>query len=245
MIHKPATIASPALSRKIFIGLMAGIVLLGTSLGFYLGHSWCPSLSTDTPHTLNKLAAAQQKIESLRNQLSKASGAAGNMPSPLAQHVSDNFQKIFLYFKLEQQVLTGKNFSVTFHRLQELMGRALDDPQFDVLRNNTHGFASPAALESSFRSYKIYSQNSPKDFWYTVESFFGSFLKVRNFREKEKMDSLCALLRSDQNKQALHFIEIHFPEYKEWSQTLKNKIEAKKALAELDNILLASLRIKE
>lgn len=229
----------------LFLGTMGA---LGLGIGIYLAYTLpSRSISADNyKNALTQLEAAQAEIQTLRHRLDQKNEinlSSGLPHKEILGKMSDNFQKMFLFFKLERHVLTGKNFSNVFHQLQVLMGTTLDHPQFEILKNNTHGLTPPAELEASFRLYKGPQSSEEGTLGNRILSFFNSFVKIRNFQRKEKMDTLCALIRNDHNKEALRFINTHFPDYKDWSQALKNRIEAKKAVASLENLILNSLRI--
>ena len=123
------------------------------------------------------------------------------------------------------------------------MGESLRSPEFDILRNNTQGIPLSSDIESSFKAYT--PSEAPRSLtpWEKVISFFKGFLKVKNFREKEKIETLCSLIRNDHNKRALTFIKENLPEYSEWGQALQTRYEAKKALRSLEKIIFDSLRI--
>ena len=242
---------STAISNKrnvwLFLGTMGA---LGLGIGIYLAYT-LPSRSSSASeykNAIHQLQSAQTEIQNLRHQLEqqKEQKSSQNVPDKeVLGKMSDNFQKIFLFFKLERHVLTGKNFFSAFHQLEALMGDSLTHPQFEILKNNTQGLTPPAELETSFRLYKLPRSPQEDTFSGKIFSFFNSFLKIKNFQQKEKIDTLCALIRNDQSKQALDFIDAHFPAYKDWSKALKNREEAKKALSSLESLILNSLRIEK
>lgn len=157
--------------------------------------------------------------------------------------ISDNFQKVFIFSKLEYRILSGKNFSSSFVQLEQLMGDCLRTPEFDILRNNTQGIPLSSDIESSFKAYTPSHGAESATTWEKIVSFLKGFLKIKSFQEKEKMETLCTLIRNDHNKKAMIFIKENLPEYGEWGQALKTRYEAKKALHSLEKIIFESLRI--
>jgi hypothetical protein len=226
--------------------------VLALSAGIYFSYhliSISPS-PDDYQHVTEQLQTARAEIQSLRQQLTQQNDTSTPTTQSLLANkeilgkISNNFQKIFIFSKLERRVLTGKNFSLAFQKLDQLMGTSLQDPQFNILRNNTQGITPPSGIETSFRAYtpplQVAETGTLRE---KIFYFFNSFLKIRSFQEKEKTDTLFILIRSDHTKRALRFIEKNLPEYQDWSQALKTRLEAKQALRALEQLVFESLRI--
>ncbi|HCI48284.1 MAG: hypothetical protein A2977_03010 [Alphaproteobacteria bacterium RIFCSPLOWO2_01_FULL_45_8] len=243
---KPLPVMPSKSNRWVWILLSAFLITAGMG-GYFLFQ--CKSFSvSDDQINLKALQTARAEIQTLRQQLAEQGSSGQTAQITLAnkealRRISDNFQKIFIFSRLERRVLTGKNFSASFSKLDQLVGPPLQDPRFDILRNNTQGITPPSGIETSFRSYTPPQKSGSGALGEKIFYFFNNFLKIRNFQEKEKIDTLCTLIRNDHTQKALLFIEKNFPEYQEWSQSLKIRLDVKQALRSLEELVFNGLRI--
>lgn len=241
----PAMQESSSKKNPFLWSFMAVLLLASGTVYFLISRQ--ATLAKNYQVNQQELLEARSKIEDLRQQLGQQGAPQDNSFSlsnkEMVRKISDNFQKTFVFYKLEQRVLEGKNFTYAFMQLEQLMGDALRTPQFDILRNNTQGILPPSSLEVSFKSYSPSHEPKATTMWEKTVSFCKGFLKIKTFQEKEKLETLCLLIRNDRNKKALTFIKENLPEYQEWSQALKTRYEAKQALRVLEKIIFDSLRI--
>lgn len=250
MVQKPSQktpgIQESSSKKSPFLWAFVAVFLLASGTVYFL-ISRQSALVKNYQVNQQELSEARSEIEGLRQQLSQHVVPQDNPFSlsnkEILKKISDNFQKTFIFYKLEQRVLEGKNFSYAFMQLEQLMGDSLRTPQFDILRNNTQGILPPSSLEVSFKSYSPSHEPKAATLWEKIVSFCRGFLKIKTFQEKEKIDTLCLLIRNDRNKKALTFIKENLPEYQEWSQALKTRYDAKQALRVLEKIIFDSLRI--
>ena len=230
--------------NSFFIFLVVFCGLAGGSLYIFYSNPFLKKnkdLQLETPNNSDCYQSTLRNQEEETSPSNFKNIPLSDLNKVILQKISDNFQKMFLFGKIERRLLTGENISEELRTLSSLVGLPLQKKQFDVLRNNAEGILSLSEILFLFQDpEKILKKSEQKNI-----PFLSDFFRVSPAQDKRKMKTLALLIREDRMKKSIEFIEKNFPEHQEWRTPLEKRLIIKQALKALEKVIFDGLRVEK